>query len=139
MAFRNRRAVAVWRSSSAGVGGRVAGRSIGREESTLGSVPEGCSFTGPHPWQHGVAAAAGCGRTGRAASGERSGMMGVEAAGAPPIAIVAIDLRSPAASDANVRAIAAAVRGERGAFDLRVRYVGWSEGEPALLDGDDSP
>jgi hypothetical protein len=66
-------------------------------------------------------------------------MTGVGAEGASPIAIVAIDLRSPAASDANVRAIAAAVRGERGAFDLRVRYVGWSAGEPALLDGDDAP
>ncbi len=61
------------------------------------------------------------------------------AGGAPPIAVVAIDLRSPAASDANVRAIAAAVRAERGPVDLRVRYVGWRAGEPALIDGDDSP
>jgi hypothetical protein len=31
------------------------------------------------------------------------------------------------------------VRGERGAIDLRIRYVGWKDGEPALLNGDDSP
>lgn len=55
---------------------------------------------------------------------------------APLIAIVAIDLRSPASSDANVRAIAAAVRADRGPSDLRVRYVAWRGGEPALLDGD---
>lgn len=61
------------------------------------------------------------------------------AEGTPPIAVVAIDLRSPASTDANVRAIAAAIRAERGPIDLRIRYVGWSAGEPALFDGDDSP
>jgi hypothetical protein len=66
-------------------------------------------------------------------------MTGVGAEGGAPIAIVAIDLRSPAASDAGVRAIAAAVRGDRGPVDLRVRFVGWSAGEPALLDGDVAP
>lgn len=59
--------------------------------------------------------------------------------GALPIAVVAIDLRSPAASDANVRAVAAAVRGERGPLDLRIRYVGLHSGEAVLLNGDDSP
>lgn len=66
-------------------------------------------------------------------------MSGSATGGPTPIAVVAIDLRSPAASDANVRAIAAAVRGERGPVDLRIRYVGWKAGEPDLLDGDDSP
>lgn len=58
---------------------------------------------------------------------------------AAPIAVVAIDLRSSASTDANVRAIAAAVRAERGPIDLRIRYVGWGAGEPVLLDGDDAP
>ncbi len=58
---------------------------------------------------------------------------------AAPIAVVAIDLRSPAATDANVRAIAAAVRGERGPVDLRLRFVSWGAGVPVLLDGDEAP
>lgn len=66
-------------------------------------------------------------------------MASAGAEGAPPIAIVAIDLRSPAAADANVRAIAAALRGDRGPVDLRIRYVGWDAGEPVLLNGDDAP
>jgi len=70
---------------------------------------------------------------------EGSDNSGATAGAPPPIAIVAIDLRSPAASDANVRAIVAAVRGESGPVELRIRYVAWKEGEPALLDGDDAP
>jgi hypothetical protein len=58
---------------------------------------------------------------------------------APPIAVVAIDVRSPASTDANVRAIAAAVRGDRGPVDLRVRYVDWGIGAPRLLDGEGEP
>jgi hypothetical protein len=58
----------------------------------------------------------------------------------PPIAVVAIDLRSPASTDGNVRAIAAALRGDRGTVDLRIRYVVWSpSGEPRLLDGEGDP
>lgn len=63
----------------------------------------------------------------------------VPESGALPIAIVAIDLRSPAASDAGARAIVAAVRADRGPVDLRIRYVAWRGGEPVLLDGDEAP
>ncbi|MGB8933297.1 MAG: hypothetical protein WCC48_18785 [Anaeromyxobacteraceae bacterium] len=57
----------------------------------------------------------------------------------PPVAVVAIDLRSPAATDGTVRAIAGAVRGDRGPVDLRLRYVDWGDGVPRLLDGDGDP
>lgn len=56
-----------------------------------------------------------------------------------PIAVVAIDLRSPASADGNARAISAAVRGDRGPVDLRIRYVVWGPGEPRLLDGEGEP
>jgi hypothetical protein len=57
----------------------------------------------------------------------------------PPLAIVAIDLRSPAATQANVRAISEAVRRDAGPIDVRIRYVDWGTGEPRLLDGDAAP
>ncbi|HSM93034.1 MAG TPA: hypothetical protein VLT47_09100 [Anaeromyxobacteraceae bacterium] len=57
----------------------------------------------------------------------------------PPIAVVAIDLRSPASTDANVRAITGSLRGDRGPVDLRIRYVDWGAGAPRLLDGDGDP
>jgi hypothetical protein len=63
-------------------------------------------------------------------------MASAGAEGAPPIAVVAIDLRSPGATDANVRAIAAAVRGTGGPVELLLRFVAWGAGEPVLIDGE---